>query len=409
MPNRGPDTLQSPLDSATEARAWPSRKVILWLWALAMASIAVHVCLRPNTHTLYKVYAAGGARWLASENVYPKVDEYIYSPFVAALFAPLTLLPNLAAGLLWRCISLAVYAGAFAAWLRSTRAVPEEQQPLAWLLLLPLSAGDLYNGQANPVIIGLLMLGILYCRRERWMMAAICVAVTVYFKVYPVAIGLLLAELHPRRFPLRLVLALAGIFLLSLVMQRPAYALEQYANWIHSLGQDPRRTLDNFGTYRDFWLLLKLLRVPISLQGWAAAQCLSGCALAVYLWMVHRRGAAADLLDFLLLTLGACWMLLFGPATESATYVIITPSLALATVRWRMEAGTGRYFRASVACYCLLGVSQMFSSWARHAQSAYTHMAQPAGTIILAVAALIYGWKRAGRSDTGLARSASVD
>jgi len=355
------------------------------LWVVAMAVILIHVWLKPESNTLYKVFRNGGQRWLASENLYPGVDEYIYSPLAAAFFAPLALLPDRVAGIVWRLLSLAAYAGAFAAWLRNTRwAAP------AWILLLPLSVGDLYNGQANPLVIGLLMLAVLACRRERWMPAALCVAATVYLKVYPVAMGLLLAVLHPRKFPWRLALALAGLFALSLVLQRPAYVLDQYGNWVHTLGQDPRRTLHYFGTYRDFWLLLRVLCVPISVQGWAALQAASGAALALYLWLAQRRGAPAETLDFLLLTLGACWMLLFGPATESSTYVMLAPPLVLAWTRW-VEEREG-YTKWAAACYALLIASQMLTSWGHRHQNAYTHLAQPVGTMILAGAVAVYGW-----------------
>ena len=376
-----------------------------------MAVILVHVWLKPNSNTLYKVFRNGGARWLASENLYPKVDEYIYSPFAAAFFATLPLLPDRVAGVLWRVMSLAAYAGAFAAWLGNARAVPEERAALAWILLLPLSVGDIFNGQANPLVIGLLMLAVLACRRERWMIAALCVAVAAYFKVYPLAMGLLLAVIHPRKFPWRLALALAAIFVLSLVLQRPAYVLDQYANWVRSLRQDPRRTLNYFGTYRDFWLLLRVLRVPVSLQGWAVLQAASGAAVAVYLYLAGRRGAAADKLDFLLLALGTCWMLLFGPATESSTYVMLAPPLALAWVRWRGEPRAREYLKWAAACYALLIASQMLSSWGHQHQNAYTHLAQPVGTMLLAASVTAYGWKEKPRSGTEaeLAGNAAVD
>jgi hypothetical protein len=379
------------------------------LWLAAVAVILIHVWLRPESNTLYKVFRAGGARWLHSENLYPKVDEYIYSPFAAAFFAPFALLPDRVAGIAWRVLSLAAYAGAFAAWLRESRAAPGERVALAWVLLLPLSLGDIFNGQANPLVIGLLMLAVLACRREQWMVAAFCVAVAAYFKVYPLAIGMLLGVAHPRRFPWRLALALAAIFGLSLILQRPAYALEQYGNWVRSLGKDPRRTLNYYGTYRDFWLLLRLLRVPVSLQGWAGLQALSGAALAAYLYLARRRGASADMVDFLLMTLGACWMLLFGPATESATYVILAPPLMLAWVRWRGEPGADGYLGGVVACYALLLASQMLSSWGHQYQNVYTHLVQPLGTMILAGTVLAYGAKARAGAEVELAAGAAVD
>jgi len=370
-----------------------ARNVAAGLWVAAMAVILIHVWLKPNSNTLYKVFRAGGERWLHAENLYPKVDEYIYSPFAAALFAPMALLPDRVAGILWRLLSLAAYAGALAAWLRDTR-LPRERVALAWILLLPLSVGDFFNGQANPLVIGLVMLAVLACRRQRWMLAALCIGVATYFKVYPLAMGLLLAMVHPRKFPWRLALALAGIFGLSLVLQRPAYVLVQYGNWVHTLGQDPRRTLNYFGTYRDFWLLLRVLRVPISLSAWALLQAASGAAVAAWLYLAQRRGVPADKLDLLLLTLGTCWMLLFGPATESSTYVLLAPPLALAWLRWSAEPQACGYIKGAVACFALLVASQMLTSWAHQHQNAYTHLVQPAGAMILAGTVLAYGWRR---------------
>jgi len=244
------------------------------------------------------------------------------------------------------------------------------------------------------------------------MIAALCVGVATYFKVYPLAMGLLLAVLHPRKFPLRLALALAAIFALSLVLQRPAYVLDQYGNWVHSLRQDPRRTPNYPAPYRDFWLLLRDLGVPVSLQGWALLQAASGTAVAAYLHLAQRRGAQADKLDFLLLTLGTCWMLLFGPATESSTYVILAPPLALAWLRWRGEPRARACVKGAVACYALLLASQMLSSWGHQYQNQYTRLVQPLGTMILAGAVIAYGWAGPASRSNGeaeLARRAAVD
>jgi hypothetical protein len=380
------------------------RPVAAGLWAAAMAAICIHVWVKPHASTLYKVFHAGGARWLAMKDLYPKVDEYIYSPFAAAFFSPFALLPDRVGGILWRLLSLAIYAGAFAAWVKK---LPADRAALAWMLLLPLSLGDFFNGQANPLVIGLVMIAVLACRREQWMLAALSISVAAYFKVYPVAMGLLLAVLHPRRFPWRLALGLAGLFGLSLFLQNPFYVLAQYGDWVHSLRQDPRRTLNYFGTYRDFWLFLRVLRVPISTAGWAVLQALSGLALAAFLLLARRRGIPAEILDFLLLTLGTCWMLLFGPATESSTYVMLAPPLALAWLRWSDEAGAGNFVKAAIACYLLLLSSQMLTSWAHQHQNAYTHLIQPLGAAVLAGAVIGYGWKTTAAPAPHLATAVS--
>ncbi len=372
------------------------------LWLAAITAVLVRICLTPGSRSVYRNFHAGGARWLAGANLYPKVGEFLYSPFAAAFFAPFAILPDGPAEVFWRLINVAAFAGGFAAWLRSTPAVPIRSAVYAWLLLLPLSVGNFFNGQANPLMIGLLMFAVLACRHERWLLAAFCVALPAFFKVYPLSVGLLLAVLHPRKFPLRLAFALVSLFVLSLLLQKPIYALDQYVNWIHSLRMDPRRTLNYYGTDRDFWLLLRLLHVPITQQAWAILQALAGATLAAWLWIAQRRGQPPDRLDFLLLTLGACWMLLFGPETESATYVILAPPLLLAWLRWRGEPSAHNYVKTAVAVYLLLIASQMLSSWRHQSQNAYTHAIQPIAALILATAAISYG-SEASKSDSSRA------
>jgi hypothetical protein len=358
-------------------------------WSIAIAVILIHVWLKPHSNTLYKVFHDGGARWLAGQNLYPKVDEYIYSPFAAAFFAPFALLPDNIAGILWRILCLAAFAGAFAAWLRHSR-IPGDRAAIAWILLLPLSIGDFFNGQANPLVIGLLMLAILACLRQRWLIAALCVAVATYFKVYPLAIGLLLCVIHPRHFPLRLIASLLALFLISLILQHPSYVLPQYANWIHSLRQDPRRTQAYFGLYRDFWLILRVLRIPITVPIWTLLQAASGAALALYLYILHRRATPLPDLHLLLLTLGTSWMLLFGPATESSTYIILAPPLLLATLHFLSKSLPTRYLTPLAATYLLLIASQMLSSWAHQRQTPYTHLIQPIATLFFTLTLLLW-------------------
>jgi hypothetical protein len=400
------------------SRRPPLEIAAIALWGLLLLGVAIHVFLQPEKGTLYPTFKAGGVRWLAGKNLYPKVDEYIYSPFAAAFFAPLALLPDGIAGILWRVISFAAFGGAFAMWLshpmpKDARVFgrvfpPRDIFAVAWILLMPLSAGDIYNGQANPFVIGLLMLAIVLCRRERWFLAALCIGVATYFKIYPLAIGLLLAVIHPRKFPFYLVAALLAIFGLSLILQRPGYAWPQYSFWIHSLRQDPRRTQNYFGTYRDFWLILRVLRVPITMQGWTVLQAASGGVLAVTLLLIQRRKLPGEELDFLILTLGTCWMLLFGPATESSTYVILAPSLVLAALRRNylprfVPENPGRGFFVCVwMAYGLLIASQMLTSWHHQSQTPYTHLIQPIATVVFTVALLVVGFTLPDGTKRGL-------
>ena len=87
-------------------------------------------------------------------------------------------------------------------------------------------------------------------------------------------------------------------------------------------------------------------------------------------------------------------MLLFGPATESSTYIILAPPLALAWLRWSGEPQARLYIWAAAACYALLVASQMITSWAHQHQNPYTHLVQPVAAMILAAAVAAYGARR---------------
>ena len=48
---------------------------------------------------------------------------------------------------------------------------------------------------------------------ERWNLAALCIAVAAFFKLYPLAFGLLLAALYPRKLIWQLAVMAGALFL----------------------------------------------------------------------------------------------------------------------------------------------------------------------------------------------------
>src|SRR5207237_4342299 len=114
---------------------------------------------------------------------------------------------------------------ALAWWLRAAapRTLSAPGGAILFLLILPLSLGSLHNGQPNTLIIGLLLAALAGCAGERWNLAAACLALATALKIYPLALGLLLAVLYPRRLAPRLLLALVLAGLLPFLLQQPDY------------------------------------------------------------------------------------------------------------------------------------------------------------------------------------------
>jgi len=314
------------------------------LWVATIAALCVRVVLHPTTHTVFPVFAAAGRSWIASEDLYahvavPVTGPFRYSPLIAAMFAPFSLLPTAAAEVLWRLLQAAIYLGALKRWLARGIAprLSSLDHSMVLLLALPLSFVNLRNGQTNLIVIAMLLAAVTAVIENRWRTTAACVGIAAAFKIYPLVLGLLFAALYPAGFILPMAGAMLAILAMPFVLQRPGYVMHQYIAWPRYLRADDRSAAALINSYRDFGFLFRRAGHPIppdiylALQ-LAAAGLVAGCCIAA-----RRGGLARRDLMRITLALACCWMLLFGPATESSTYILLAPSIALELVlaaRW---------------------------------------------------------------------------
>jgi hypothetical protein len=315
---------------------WPTPVALFW------GGLLLVVCVRsfifPHTHSVYPIYAGAGANWAAGRDCYrvsADLDHFRYSPLVSSFFVPFSLMPDSLGGVIWRLLSAGCYLAAFAWYVHAiwpgARLGPRTQTFL-WLLLIPLSLESLSNGQANVLVMASLLAGVTAVARERWNLAAACLAVAFLFKLYPLAMGLLLVAAYPRQLGWRLALACVVGLVLPFALQNPDYVAEQYARWFLLLASDSRLDWPLGTGYRDAYLLLRFFvdRPPLPL--YLAMQILAAAALALVAWQGRRNQWPARTLLHTLFGLGCCWMMLFGPATESSTYILLAAPLACALV-----------------------------------------------------------------------------
>jgi hypothetical protein len=221
-----------------------------------------------------------------------------------------------------------------------------------------LSVGSLNNGQSNPLIAGLLLAAVAGAARRRWNLAAACAAAACLFKGYPLAVGLLLAAVYPRRFAPRLALALAVGLGLPFLAQRPDYVFGQYGEWVRLLGGDDRKDWATANGYRDLWLLFRVAGVPVGKSAYLGLQLAAALGAAAVCVAGRAVGRPRRQLLTTLLALGVCWMLLCGPATESATYILLAPVLAWAVVAGRDTDATWPARWLPAAAFALLTAAQ---------------------------------------------------
>jgi hypothetical protein len=309
---------------------WEQVAVVVWCLLLAVLSVRVLTTTEPRKHNLYLVVFAEAARgWRAGEDLYKiSWEPYRYSPAVAVSFIPLSLLPDRIGAILWRLLGAAVFLVGLRWWCRDVLpdTLTRTGQALLFLLVTPLALGNLHNGQANLLVIGLLLIATAAVATERLTLASVCLAVACLFKVYPIAIGLLLMLVRPWRLGWRLTAALLVGFLLPFQLQRPDYVAEQYVNWENHLAEhNDRQTLPQEQWYRDLRLLSTLWVTPMSYPRYQEVEVGAGVMMAVLGLGLRWRGVPRARLLLLLFGLGCCWMTLLGPATESSTYVLLGP------------------------------------------------------------------------------------
>ena len=365
------------------------------VWLITLLVICTRVALSPQRQSSYaKDYAPAGVHWLHGAEIYSHQHHFVYSPPVAAFFAVFAALPGATGDVLWRAACAGLLFAAAAGWLASPlsglgvragqrwRGPP---RPTGLLLLLPLAAGNLNLGQMNVLVLVLAVGGVLAVEHARWTLAAVLLAAVAFLKIYPLALGLLLALLYPRQLSWRLALALLGWFAVSFALQRPGYVWTEYRHWFAVLGRDDRLDVDLYATWRDFGYLLRACGVPLSDGAYRIMEVASGGALALFLSLGQRRGHwSKNALLGGTFCLACGWMMLFGPATEAATYVVLAlPVCGLLVAAWTLPAAPWSTLLTTV--YGLLLFADLANGWFHHlTHHLFMRALQPVAALLFA-------------------------
>lgn len=307
----------------------------LVVWIIIFLALAIRTLANPHRATAFTVYRLAGIHWLGAQHLYGDWRGFVYSPLAAVLFTPFGLLPPGWGHLCWTWLNAAIFLLGVYALLSSDiyPGIKPRYHGTVYLLLVPLVLGNLDTGQANPTVIGLVLLAVAAAPAERWSVAALCVAAATYLKIYPLAVGLILLLMAPRRLGWRLLLALLVLGFLPFLFQHWSYVSQQYHEWIATRSADDRRLYPLKDVPLDLWfLLVRFGHLPIPGFVYSAFQVLSGGAIALFCLVGVLRKWAKERLMAGILAFVSIWMTLCGPATELQTYVLLAPAVVLMVV-----------------------------------------------------------------------------
>lgn len=364
-------------------------RLVKVVWLLVALAVAIRILVVPGRHTVFPVLAGSSHRYWNDQPLYGNykpLDYFRYPPVFAVSFTPLAMLGSRLGGILWAWLNLAVYGiGLWRLWrdLVPARDWSEVRQALFFMVALLIGLPGLWNGQSNALAVGLLLIGAAELSRERYWRSAFFLAGAVALKLTPLAPVLLLMAVFPRALLGRLPIALVGIGLVPFLLGPPGMVCRHHEEWLLHLTAS---SSERWPGFRDAWTLylagkhlLGLAPGPLPLEeplhghGYRLVQLLTAAAALLWSLLFSTRGellqapsASAgtsrrwrsglvtgrpaatrsrsqinqQLLDTL--AIGLVWLMLFGPAVESAGFAFLAPVLAWAVV----EPGTSRARRA---------------------------------------------------------------
>lgn len=393
---------------------WQHNNTLTWaalVWGLLCVAVCARVYLNPTHGTVFHDYGDAGRAWVQGGDVY-QVDRDVsqgdgrliapmsgfrYGPLIVVLLVPFSVLPPEFGGVLWRLAGVGSFLGAFAWYLRDglpgAATLTDRQKGAMWLLLIPLSVVSINNGQANVLMMGLLLGAAAAVVTERWNLAAALLAGACLMKLYPLAVALLMIVAEPRRLAWRFVLAVAIGLAIPFALQAPSYVWHEYANWIRLVGSDSRRDFPLTQGYRDFYLLTRAAGMPLPSAVYLGVQ-LGVAALVAAVGLVGRlHGWPRQYLVTTLLGLGCAWLAVFGPSIESCTFILIAPALAWALCgAWNPSYPA--WSRYALVLVFGLFLSSYMTGWFRISRD-WCYLCQPIAALLFLVERLLSGFTNA--------------
>jgi len=357
MTSAGPE---APLDRLHRfLPSWLLSWAAVLAWAGAILGLAGRAILSPERATNTARFLRAGEDWIKGEPLYIYTPNkgFVYSPLAAVCYAATTWLPTVLANVFWMFISAGLLLAGLWVMLNKGpfRHIPQRFHALVYLLVFPLSLGNIDSAQANPIVIGFVMLAVGAANLGRWALAAAAVTAAVYWKVYPLAVGLLLVLVAPQKFSWKLALFLIIGGLLPFLFQKTGYVSSQYWLWYDTRISDNRLNYNLSVAPLDLWfVLVRFAGLPLNDLLYRLIQ-MGGAAILALLCIYG--GIAKWSLDRLLgaLFCFVCiWMTLLGPASELHAYLLLAPAVAMAVVESFSRNSSATLRVLSLVAYSLL-------------------------------------------------------
>ncbi len=298
-------------------------------WTIVFLGFTVVTFAKPDFRSVTSAYRSASHNWLAGRDIYPQREgEMNYLPQFAALFSPFAMLPKRLGDTLWRGLQMAVFVTAIRRLATVARRGGVDLFPLASFLVLPAALSSIMNGQSNLLLAGAMAHAAVECVNDKRLPAVAWLMAGVVAKPIAIVMALLLAATDVAMLPW-LIGGATITAVLPWLFDSWSTVAETYGSWFQQMvliapSSEPR--------FEDIAGLVRVLNVhpDPALLFWLRLAA-GGATLLV--WWLGSRRLAEPARAFTLLGLSAGYLMLFNPRTESNSYVILAPILAVVAAR----------------------------------------------------------------------------
>ena len=325
----------------------------LILSGVFVAVVTALVIFNGGHKTVTPVYFEALFNWSNEAPLYgDNAHRFHYFPFFVLLFKPFAMLGQPIGDLAWRGFNFALFLTGI--W-RVSRLLekPGQGNPYTVILLLalPASLGAMRNGQANMTLAGIMLHATMEILKSRWWLAASWLVLGVVAKPLGLVMLLLASVIHRRLIPWVAAISATTVALLWLTAQ-PSYVLSQFiACWDELVHAAPASEM----RFHDLNSMLRVWGINLPDQVVLAGRLAAAGVTLVICWVgVNTRPKLDGAL--LLLGMSASYLMLFNPMTESNSYIIFSPVVAVFAVKCFTE-DRHRHGWALVALAIGLGTS----------------------------------------------------
>jgi hypothetical protein len=304
--------------------------VLAW-FALAAIGAISEIARGPSAINNYQIFTGVFNHTLQQQPLYaPYPGEYIdtnhYGPLFSILIAPFALLPRALGCFAWCMLN---------AWVLfyAIRQLPFTRQQQLVVLLIGLieMMTAIHNVQFNPMLTGWLLLCFLLVDKEKDGWATLFIAAGFLVKLYGiVGIAFFWFSKHKLKFAISFLVWLVILFCLPMLLSSPAFIIQGYQDWFHSLVEKNAQNIDTGAEnlMQDISVMGMIRRMG-SISSLPNYYILGPAALFYLLPLLRFKQYQSRVFRLLYLCFLLIGAVIFSSSAESSTYVIAVTAVGI--------------------------------------------------------------------------------